>query len=91
MLKTTYWALPCRTCGGQIALALVEYDSQRKIIDHAVEQHDVLKATCQLCGNTSGYATHDINLWEGPTPAPTFQPNPAFVRGNSQRPMRESA
>ena len=81
MLNATYWAVPCRTCGGQIALALVEYDSRGKIIDHLVEQQDVVKATCKLCGNTGGYARHDINLWEGPALAPTFQANPAFVVG----------
>jgi hypothetical protein len=79
MVKTTYWAVPCRTCGGWIALAPVRFDSQGARIEHPVQQEDAVEASCMLCGNRAAYATHDINLWEGPAPAPAFEPNPAFV------------
>jgi hypothetical protein len=80
MMKTTYWAVPCRTCGGWIALPPVRFDSAGERIEHPVKQEDVVSASCALCGTQQGYATHDINLWEGPSPdLPTFKPHPAFI------------
>jgi hypothetical protein len=85
MLKTTYWAVPCRTCGGWIALAPVESDGQGNRVEHPVEQTEVIEETCVLCGIKGGYATHEINLWEGPAAVATWKPNPAFVRSSTRR------
>jgi hypothetical protein len=79
MVKTTYWAVPCRTCGGWIALAPVRFDSQGVRIEHPVHQEDAVVASCMLCRNRAEYATHEINLWEGPAPAGAFESNPAFA------------
>jgi hypothetical protein len=61
-----------------VALAFVEWDRDRKIID-PVSTPDPFPATCILCGTTNPYAKYEVTPWEGPLPSPDFQPNSAFV------------
>lgn len=78
MLMTTYWAVLCRTCGGPIALAMMQYDSESKEIP-AMPNHEPFRAGCDLCGNVSDYRAFQVTKWEGPMPAPAFHPNSAFI------------
>ena len=76
---------------GWIALAPVEYDSQRKIIDHPVQQTEIVQAYCIICKREHGYATHDINLCEKDAPVRPWEPHPAFVRSSKKPVIRGQA
>lgn len=75
--RCTYWAVPCRTCGGMIALAIVAEDTEGKAIDPSPTP-DSFEADCTLCKSRKPYAKYEVTLWEGPLPAPGFRDNPAF-------------
>jgi hypothetical protein len=69
------WALPCRTCGAMIALALIEFDVKNEAIQPTLL--DALEVRCGLCRYMNMYAPHDLIAWEGPLPRAHFRPHPA--------------
>jgi hypothetical protein len=77
MPTATYWAVPCVTCGGMIALDFVKFDSKKHPIGSIGKQP--FEAECSLCHTRKMYAMYQAEVWEGPAPAPTFRPNPAFA------------
>jgi len=72
-----YWAIPCRVCGGMIALTYVLLDAEGKAVTPTPNE-DPFQADCQLCRNAGTYTRSQIVMWEGPQPAPDFRPHPAF-------------
>jgi hypothetical protein len=76
--RCTYWAVPCRTCGGMIAVAYVESDLQGKTIDFPAKP-DPFEADCALCGKRNAYGKYEVTPWEGPLPAPSFKNHSAFL------------
>jgi hypothetical protein len=71
-----YWAVPCGVCDGMIALALVEFDSEKKAIEPTPA--NPFEADCPLCRNRKTYAVYEVIMWKGPLPAPVFHAHPAF-------------
>lgn len=77
MTKTPYWAVQCRPCGGMITLDLVRLNSEHKAVT-PTPKPDPFEVECLLCRNPGTYAKSQVVMWQGPRPAPEFQPHPAF-------------
>ena len=75
MADRIYGAVPCQACGAMISLVLIEFDSKELIQPSLI---DALEVGRLLCRNVKAYAPHALIAWEGPLPAPTFRPHPAF-------------
>jgi hypothetical protein len=81
MPKATYWAVPCASCGGMIALDFVKFDTDQKAIGSTQKQP--FEADCPLCHTRKSYAMYQAEVWEGPLPVPTFRPHPAFAEATA--------
>jgi hypothetical protein len=76
MATVAYWAVPCRTCGGRVALALIEFDSQKEPIEPILK--GPLRVGCALCRSEKMYAPYEVTAWEGFSSVNTFVPHPDF-------------